>query len=486
MASPDPQANQNSATGRSVHEVVSPVTGQVLERLPLASREEIVKVLDGLCGPPPALSTREVFDFLARLRHRLQIRRDVLVDQTLLETGFIAVESAEIVDGALDFLRDFEAYIHEQAPRVQLVKHSYSTSTERAMWITDRPVRCVAAVVPQNASLGLSLIIIASGLVAGARVVLRPSLQCGSTGTLLAEAVKESDPPDSYITTVSCLASDFIEACCSSDSVDLIHYIGSNQYAPSVLARAFASGKLCLLDGQGNGLLYVDEGFSILEVAAIITSGAVRFNGETCTSVNGVLVAEALYPDLKEALVESFRSLRIGSPRDPGVRVGPLFSPKQAASLTRALQAPPSGQILCGGEVDGCFFTPAVLDGVEIQDVVVREGFFGPAVWVRRIKESELWDWLRVNRFPLSDTVLTTRKALIHRFAQRSRAARICVNEDPSIESMFEPWGGYPPSGLNPVSLWTDKYRQSFQLDGRLAGLLDLPSSAQKEALCAR
>jgi len=33
---------------------------------------------------------------------------------------------------------------------------------------------------------------------------------------------------------------------------------------------------------------------------------------------------------------------------------------------------------------------------------------------------------------------------------------------------MFEPWGGYPPSGLNPVSIWIDKYRQAFQLDGRL------------------
>ena len=33
---------------------------------------------------------------------------------------------------------------------------------------------------------------------------------------------------------------------------------------------------------------------------------------------------------------------------------------------------------------------------------------------------------------------------------------------------MFEPWGGYPPSGLNPVSIWIDKYRQAYQLDGRL------------------
>jgi len=39
------------------------------------------------------------------------------------------------------------------------------------------------------------------------------------------------------------------------------------------------------------------------------------------------------------------------------------------------------------------------------------------------------------------------------------------------VESMFEPWGGYPPSGLNPVSNWIEKYRQTYQIDGRPAVL---------------
>ena len=34
-------------------------------------------------------------------------------------------------------------------------------------------------------------------------------------------------------------------------------------------------------------------------------------------------------------------------------------------------------------------------------------------------------------------------------------------------EHLFEPWGGYPPGSLNPVSPWVQKYRQSYQLDGQ-------------------
>ncbi|HXN07420.1 MAG TPA: hypothetical protein VN944_10195, partial [Nitrospiria bacterium] len=54
----------------------------------------------------------------------------------------------------------------------------------------------------------------------------------------------------------------------------------------------------------------------------------------------------------------------------------------------------------------------------------------------------------------------------IKTFVWRSRSARVCINVDPSMESMFEPWGGYPPSGFNPVSIWTQKYLQTFQIDG--------------------
>jgi hypothetical protein len=50
-------------------------------------------------------------------------------------------------------------------------------------------------------------------------------------------------------------------------------------------------------------------------------------------------------------------------------------------------------------------------------------------------------------------------------FIRESKASRIIINHDPSIESVFEPWGGFLPSGFNDVSFWANKYRQSIQVD---------------------
>ena len=125
-------------------------------------------------------------------------------------------------------------------------------------------------------------------------------------------------------------------------------------------------------------------------------------------------------------------------------------------------------RVLTGGGATGAYFRPALVEGIRLEGPIVREGLFGPAVWIQPVRGSEWPRWIRSNRFPLSDTVLSTRTDVIREFARASRAPRICVNADPSVESMFEPWGGYPPGSLNPVSPWVEKYRQSFQLDGHL------------------
>jgi acyl-CoA reductase-like NAD-dependent aldehyde dehydrogenase len=468
----------HKACGR-YFEVVSPLTGDPIDRVRLTSKEEIVRILNDLTREQIDLSASEVFAFLERLKDRIQLQKGRFLEKIYLETGFIVRDGEEVLSSALEFLNDFKTYVKEEPFSNRIVRHSYSVRSDRDMRITSRPYRCIAGIVPQNASLTLSIIIIASALYSGSKVILRPSLQCSPTGALLAQTVMDSDPPESCVRIVNSLADDFLEACYASPEVDLIHYIGSNRYVLPVFHRSFLSGKICVVDGQGNGLLYLDRNYPLDQAVSTITSGAIRFNGQTCTSVNGVLIHEGVYRAVKDALAASFKALRVGDPLDPAVQVGPLFSERQAERLRKLLKRNSGSRILCGAETKGAYFYPAVLENVGLKDSLVREGFSGPAIWIRSIGENAMWAWVRSNRFPLSDTILSHDMDLIRTFARRSKAARICVNQDPTVESMFEPWGGYPPSGMNPVSLWVQKYRQVFQLDGALKQIVNLSSDVR-------
>jgi acyl-CoA reductase-like NAD-dependent aldehyde dehydrogenase len=454
---------------------LSPITGEPIARVWLASRTDIARALTRINERATPLDGSEVFAFLKRLNEQLVAHKDALFETTVLETGFVARDAREIVDSAIEFLADFETYVSTGTAGDDVIPHSYSLSGQRAMRIISRPVGCVAAIVPQNASLTLSVIVIASALYRGNRLILRPSLQCAATGLLLGDLVAKAEPPASCIEFVNSLATDFLEACYQFPAVNLIHYIGSNEYAQSVLARAFGAGKACLVDGQGNGLLYLDETVPIDEAVALITPGATRYNGQTCTSVNGVLISEKIYRTVRSGLVDAFSDLRVGHPLDADTDVGPVFSDRQAASLQHAVRTRSRGHLLCGGRRAGAYFAPAVVEGVRINDRLAAEGFSGPMIWIAPVATDGQWAWIRNNRFPLSDAILSRDGRLIRAMTAHSRAARICVNQDPSVESMFEPWGGYPPSGSNPVSRWIEKYSQPFQLDGSVHQIMAVP-----------
>src|SRR3990172_11526846 len=189
----------------SIHDVISPVTGMVTDNVYLVSRDDISKALRQLPVRPPALLVSEVLQFLDRLRDQLLIQKDLFYEKTYLETGFIARDSIEIVDSAIEFLNDFEVYVHDKSFNGYIVKHSYSPGSEREIRITDRPYRYVAAVVPQNASLTLGITIIASALYSGSGIILRPSLQCASTGAYLSELIIKSQPPEWSVMIVNCM-----------------------------------------------------------------------------------------------------------------------------------------------------------------------------------------------------------------------------------------------------------------------------------------
>jgi acyl-CoA reductase-like NAD-dependent aldehyde dehydrogenase len=458
---------RRQAVGRDpvLRPIISPVSGEVIGEVRMASPAEIAERLASVPRGAAEIDRKEALAFLDRLRVATLERRDELLETTVLETGFTEADTREMLDGTIEFMRDFAVHAHEQDGPPRIVPHSYGGSSARQMQILNRPYHCVGAIVPQNASFVLAITIIASALYAGTRVVLRPSLQCALTGAWLEEVISLSRPPDRSVHVLNCLANDFIEACQRSEAVDLIHYIGSNEYALDVLTSTFRARKSCLLDGQGNGLLYVDRDYPVEEAAELIAAGATRFNGETCTSINGVLAHESLYAEIRDALVAAIKGLRVGHPLDPATRIGPLFSGRQAAALDERLRARPH-RMVCGGQLHEAYFAPAVVENISIEGALGREGFFGPAVWLQSVSEDTAIDWIRANAFPLSDTILSTREEQVRRFAAASRAARVCVNADPSLESAFEPWGGYPPSGLNPVSIWIDKYRQSYQMDG--------------------
>ncbi len=422
--------------GGDPFEARSPLDGSVL------ASGELLRDLSALSGRdlPPELD-------LTTLAPRLRAIQKGLLEALRLETGFSQKDCEELVEGSLDYAERYADH-----PSTQLAPRTDAIHADRRMALVDVPYGTVAAILPHNAFLPLGLSCMLNALRAGNRIILRAPLQSARSAALLASAIEGTDLAP-WVAVAVCSARPFVDWFLKAPEPGLLHFFGGSKHAADLVARGFEAGKTVLIDGEGNTWVYVDRTYDPAEAADILASGAFRYNGGTCTSINGALVHPDLYEEVKALVAEKAKDTDIG----------PLFDEAQAEwCLSRVLES--GGTILAGGARTGPTLAPTVVERPDPASPLVREGLFGPALWLAKGDAKDFETHWPTNRFPLCAAVLQN-PADPAWAARLPNLARLVLNGDPSVEDPFEFWGGYPPSGQNGVSGWIPKSRRAVQVD---------------------
>lgn len=369
-------------------------------------------------------------DVARGLADRLESRRADWLEAIGVESGFSAVDVDEIFDSCLLLLRSFRP-----APLDSRTVPNLDPS--RRVELAFVPWGTILAILPRNAYLYLALTVCVNALAAGNRVMLRTPRGAERSGELLGEALCQCEVGDS-VSLVSEPAADLIRRFGESPEAGLVHYFGGSGRIDQLLADCFRAGKGCLAEGEGNTLVYVGAGFDPARAAQILVEGSTRYQGETCTSINGAII----HPDLYAGVVGAIPSA------SAGVELSDELRAKIAESGGRARS-----------------FGPGVLvERPDLSSALVREGVFGPVFWVSAGTEEDFQRLWTSNQFPLCAGVLAN-GAPTDWALRLPNLSRLVVDGDPSIEDPLEPWGGYPRSGSSHVAPWMEKYSRVVQID---------------------
>lgn len=446
-------------------EQTSPCDGSLIQSASLLSANELKQLFEPQAPlqAPLQISFDEVENFAPRLHSALQELRDELLETTQRETGFIQRDCEELFEGSLAFVEQFCDEFKSLQSRQSAPILYKANNQKRSISLVRVPWGTVAIILPQNAFLLVGLTAILNGLATGNRVVLRAPLQSARSALLLASALKKANIPHDAVSMVLCKSKEFVTALCESSSSILLHYMGSSTHAPGILRQTFESGKGCIADGAGNVWTFVDEDQDVESAAQILTEGATRYNGQTCTSINGALIHPAIYENVRDLLREKLDVLTVGDPLHNDVSIGALFDVRQAAwCMAQMLES--GGEILVGGTADGNYLPASLVEMPNLESGLVREGLFGPALWIAPGTRDDFVNLWPRNHYPLCAGVLSDFDKIW--WLQRlPNVARIVFNGDTSIEHIFEPWGAYPASGANAVSIWHEKYTRVVSVD---------------------
>ncbi|RYX81923.1 aldehyde dehydrogenase family protein [bacterium] len=439
---------------------LSPVDGLPLGHTQHIDEEEMEALLAPL-GQTLSISEEEVRAFATRLHAELRNVAAPIFEALRRETGFVARDCAEVRDGIVLYARDFWEVGFMEAASHQPQSYRFEDA-DRDIRQVSVPWGTIVVVLPSSATLLLAVTCLLNALATGNRVILRFPAASPLSASLLCEAVELAQPPKNSVSIVMAPAKTLLSNVHENAAHVLIHYLGSSRHAPALVVKGFENGKSVIADGEGNTWIWVSAKADVDKVIETLTQGALRYNGQTCTSVNGALIHPTIYNVVREALIKRWNALQSG--KEANADVGPLGDEGQAEWCQERVETS-GGQIVCGGKRDGSFLAPTLVEAPREDSDLVTQGLFGPALWIAQGDENKFMRLWATNHFPLCAGILEPEADAQSWATRLGNVARLVLNGDPSVEWTFEPWGGYPASGNNPVSTWADKYRRVVAVD---------------------
>lgn len=432
-------------TGDDVHEVISPVTGEHIANLPLASDEDVDRAVSAARDALRDLAEMTVFD-RADLCHRIadlirEEQEELARIQTLEQGKPYAAESlpeieetAELFESAAEDMKRIKTDV---VPTRDPNKRIFTFRRAVGVW---------AAITPWNFPVMIPCEYLAPGLVSGNALVCKPPENTPWTTLKLAELLIEAGVPAGAVSIIPG-GRQVGERLVTHRGVDAIGFTGSSATGERIVS--IAGLKRTLMEMSGNGPLIVLDDADVDAAAAAAVSGAAYSAGQVCVATERVVVLDDVHDAFVSAAMKAAEGIRLGDPFDDETTMGPLNNEPTAAKMDRHLDdaRERGASILRGGRASGfptdLYYDFSVVDDVPPDSLLGTEESFGPVVPVISARDDE--EALRIanaDELGLSSAVWTSSLRRAFWFADRLRAGNVIVNGGTDYWDAFEPFGG--------------------------------------------
>jgi acyl-CoA reductase-like NAD-dependent aldehyde dehydrogenase len=310
------------------------------------------------------------------------------------------------------------------------------------------PVGPVSAITPFNFPLNLVAHKVAPAMAAGCSVVLKPAPQTPFSALMLGELVRQAGWPAGGLSILP-LDNEDADALICDDRLKVLSFTGSSRVGWQLKAKS--GKKRVLLELGGNAAVLVHHDADLEAAADRCAVGGFSYAGQSCISVQRILVQQQVYKTFQDLLVERVKALKIGDPLDETTDVGPMIRESDAKRAESWIREAVGGgaKLLCGGERRGSTLMPAVLTGTTPEMKVNCEEIFAPVVTLEAYDDAEeALDVVNDSPYGLQAGIFTNDARLIFRAYEQLEVGGLIVNDVPTFRIDHMPYGGVKKSGL--------------------------------------
>lgn len=410
--------------------LVDPSTGVEYGTAPLTRWTDVDQVMAAAAAafePWSRTTPHERHRALLRIAAAVEDRAEEFVEAECRNTGkpWNVVRDQEL-PRAVDILRFYAA-----AARVQEGSASTEYQPQHTSFARREPIGVCAQVTSWTHPLLLAASKLAPALAAGNTVVLKPAETTPVTAAMLVELAGEFLPPG--VLNLICGDRDSGRAMVAHEVPGMFSITGTVRSGMEVAGSVAADLKRAHLQLGGKAPAVVFADADVQRASRRLAEAAFDNAGQSCTAASRVLVEDAVYDEVVEALVGHAQRMRPGAPREAGAAFGPLNSSGQRELVSEVLHwLPGHARIAAGGRHvgdEGFFHEATVVADVAQEDELVQNEVLGPVVSVQRFSgERQALELANGVRYGLVGSVWTAEHARAMRFSQQLQAGTVWIN----------------------------------------------------------
>jgi malonate-semialdehyde dehydrogenase (acetylating)/methylmalonate-semialdehyde dehydrogenase len=451
-----------------VLEVPNPATGEIIGRVPVASREEVDAAAASARAafwPWRATPVAERAEVMFRYKARLDAQRDKLARLLTAENGKPLAEAHAEVGRGIEVVA-FASGMPTLMMGTSLEDVSRGVDSE----LIRVPVGVIAGICPFNFPAMIPLWMFPIAIAAGNAFILKPSELTPLTGTRLVELLYEAGLPPGVMNLVHG-DREVVDQLLVHDEVDGVSFVGSQPVAEHIYKTASAAGKrVQAMAGAKNHLIVMPDAVLEKTVPAVIGSGF-GSAGERCLAGSVVVAVGGIADVLVDRLVEAAGKLKIGDGAAAGMELGPVIRPRAKERIEAHIAAGEREgarprRAASGVPAKGFFLPPVIFDHARPEMSIAREEIFGPVLTVIRVDTLE--EAIAVaNRSRLGNAaaIFTQSGPAARRFRYQIEAGMVGVNVGVPAPAAYFPFSGWKKSfygdlhatGRDAVEFYTKK-----------------------------
>ncbi|KAI0376731.1 Aldehyde/histidinol dehydrogenase [Hypomontagnella monticulosa] len=254
--------------------------------------------------------------------------------------------------------------------------------------IEREPLGVVFAISPWNAPVNLTARAIATPLICGNTVILKPSEFSPKSQHLVVRALQAAGLPQGCVNFLP-VSPDrtpaVTEYAVKHPSVRHVNFTGSDRVGRIIAGWAATCLKRCVLELGGKAPVIVLEDANLDDAVEAVVFGALANAGQICMSTERVLLHRSIAEPFKEALLRRIKNIKVGNhEEDSEVTISGLFNAASAQRVQALLEGAVSSgaKLLCGdistSGPNKTIMAPHVVDAVTPDMGIFHKESFGP------------------------------------------------------------------------------------------------------------